>query len=90
VVAAGAAALRRVRATVCGQPVEGGVVIETARDEAEALGEAAPDLLAEGRAGMLALTESWTIWPKSWSAQSRRAKPTSAKPGGSSPRLARS
>ena len=27
---------------------------------------------------------------KSWSAQSRRAKPTSEKPGGSSPRLARS
>ena len=33
-------------------------------------------------------TASWTTWPKSWSAQSRRANPTSAKPGGSSPRLA--
>ena len=27
------------------------------------------------------LTESWTIWAKSWSAQSRRAKPTRLKPG---------
>src|SRR3954469_18373222 len=35
-------------------------------------------------------TASYTIWPKSWSAQSRRANPVSAKPGGSRPRLVRS
>ncbi len=35
-------------------------------------------------------TESWTTCMKSWSAQSRRANPVSAKLGGSSPRLARS
>ena len=32
-----------------------------------------------------AFTESWTICAKSWSAQSRRAKPTRLKPGGSRP-----
>ena len=37
-----------------------------------------------------ARTESCTTRSKSWSSQSRRAKPTSAKPGGSSPRFARS
>ena len=37
-----------------------------------------------------ALTESCTICAKSWLAQSRRAKPTRLKPGGSRPRLARS
>ena len=42
------------------------------------------------RCGRAALTESCTICAKSWSAQSRRAKPTRLKPGGSSPRLARS
>ena len=35
-------------------------------------------------------TESWTMSAKSWSAQSRRANPVRLKPGGSSPRLARS
>ncbi|CPU64687.1 Uncharacterised protein [Mycobacteroides abscessus] len=36
------------------------------------------------------LTASCTTCAKSWSSQSRRAKPVSAKPGGSRPRLARS
>src|SRR5689334_19676903 len=36
------------------------------------------------------LTASWTSWAKSSCAHSRRAKPTREKPGGSSPRLARS
>jgi hypothetical protein len=35
-------------ATSLGQPVEGVVVVEAARDEAEALGEATPDLLRKG------------------------------------------
>ena len=42
--------------------------------------------------GVLAyfFTASRTTWPKSWSSQSLRANPTSEKPGGSSPRLAKS
>ncbi len=35
-------------------------------------------------------TESCTTWAKSSSSQSRRAKPTNEKPGGSSPRFERS
>src|SRR5690606_20243537 len=35
-------------------------------------------------------TASCTTWAKSWSSQSRRAKPVSAKAGGRRPRLARS
>jgi hypothetical protein len=71
------------------QLVEGGVVVEVARHEAEALGELLPDLLAELGPGVLPHRVVHGC-AKSWSAQSRRANPTSEKPGGSRPRLARS
>jgi hypothetical protein len=51
VVAAGSAALVEFGESL-GQPVEGVVVIETARHKAQALGEATPDLLLEGRPSM--------------------------------------
>ena len=72
-----------------GQSVEGGVVVEGALDEPEPLGQVPPHLFGERRARVLAdrvvddLLEVLV-------AQSRRAKPTRAKPGGSKPRLARS
>ena len=67
------------------EPVERGVVVELARDEPDALGELAPDLLAERRAGVLADRVVDDLVRSPASAQSRRAKPTSAKPGGSRP-----
>ena len=72
-----------------GELVERVVVVEGALDEPEALGEVPPDLLGERRPGVLS-TASCTTLAKSSCSQSRRAKPTSEKPGGSSPRLARS
>src|SRR5699024_11185444 len=53
VVAPGAALLVKLTHRL-GEEVEGGVVVEDAGDESEALGQGAPDLLAEGRPGVLA------------------------------------
>ena len=71
------------------QRLEGGVVGEVAGHEPEPLGELLPDLLAELRAGVLAHRVVHDL-REVLVAQSRRANPTSEKPGGRNPRLARS
>ena len=76
-------------ATVSREPVERVVVADLARHEPEALGELVPHLLAERGAGVLPYRVVHDLG-EVLSSQSRRAKPTRAKPGGSSPRLARS
>ena len=83
VVAAGALSLVELVDGV-GQPVERVVVGELARHEPEALGELPPGRLAERRAGVLPYGVVDDLL-KSWSAQSRRAKPTSEKPGRQQP-----
>ena len=88
VVSAGTAGLVEVGDGV-GQMGEGLVVADLAWHEPDAFGELLPDLLSERCARVLPDGVVHDL-AKSWCAQSRRANPTSAKPGGSSPRLARS
>ena len=71
------------------QVVEGVVVVEAAGTNRKPSASRSQTVFRNG-VRAYCLTASCTTCPKSSVVQSRRANPTSAKPGGSSPRLARS